>query len=101
MQPQHQAQKRRNPIIRTALSSHPSSWDDLADASPNTDIGDGSCVMSHLGMRLDDGRWLAYELQGDPDGVPVLCASFFAFVLCRIFMMLIVQVFSWASWQPP
>ena len=75
-----QAQKKRNPVIETALSSHPSSWDDLADPCPNTDIGDGSCVMSHLGMRLKDGRWLAYEWQGDPHGVPVRCASFVAFI---------------------
>lgn len=78
MQQQYQGQKSRNPIIKSSLSSHPSSWDDLADAPPNTDIGDGSCVMSHLGMRLEDGRWLAYELQGDPNGIPVLCAHVFA-----------------------
>ena len=72
MQQQRVGQKSRNPIILNALSSHPSSWDDLADAPPNVDVGDGSCVMSHLGMRLADGRWLAFELQGDPNGVPVL-----------------------------
>ncbi len=75
MQQQHQGQKSRNPIIKSSLAAHPSSWDDLADAPPNTDVGDGSCVMSHLGMRLEDGRWLAYELQGDPNGIPVLCAA--------------------------
>jgi hypothetical protein len=74
-QQQYQGPKPRNPIIQHALASHPSSWDDLADAPPNVDPGDGSCVMSHLGMRLEDGRWLAFELQGDPFGVPVLLAT--------------------------
>jgi pimeloyl-ACP methyl ester carboxylesterase len=80
-QQQHQGPKNRNAIIKNSLCSHPSSWDDLADAPPNTDVGDGSCVMSHLGMRLEDGRWLAFELQGDPDGIPVLCVSMLSFFL--------------------
>ena len=90
----------RNPVIKSALASQSSSWDDLADAPPNTDVGDGSCIMSHLGMRLDDGRWLAYELQGDPDGIPVLCASLSALNGFHIqpFAHVILQVFSWAAW---
>ena len=98
-QQQHQGQKPRNPIIKNALASQSSSWDDFADAPPNTDVGDGSCIMSHLGMRLDDGRWLAYELQGDPEGIPVLCAYIPALNAVHIQRLAHVysQVLSWPA----